>query len=281
MTNIDHHDLTAWLGKQQEEEDVITARMADAFRATFDPHLWQGDGVWLGLHWCLFAPAEPMAALGRDGHPKTGGWLPPIPLPRRMWAGGRVEFLGDLQVGDRVRRETTIAGLDKKQGRTGPLYFLALDHVLSTSRGIAIRERQDIVYRDFDSGGASASNGVEAAVAEPVDVPWTIESSEPLLFRYSALMFNAHRIHYDLPYVTQVEGYPGLVVQGPLQATLILNRCARDRGQRPSVFAYRGVSPLIAGPDFTVEIDAAEGEGVTCVTRNSQRRICMKGQACW
>lgn len=244
-----------WIGRTTESEDDITPRLVDSFRAIFDPHLAPvGDGVApLGIHWCLSPAIASMDQLGRDGHPAKNLSLPPVPLPRRMWAGGELQVLGDLRVGDRVLRTSTIRDVTHKQGRSGELWFVAVGHEYSTDRGLAVRERHDIVYREEarpGNGRKDAGRGAEPPADGPVDGPvdgLTVETPETLLFRYSAITFNGHRIHYDLPYATEVEGYEGLVVHGPIQATLLLNLAAASGGSVPSLFAYRGLSPAIAG----------------------------------
>jgi 3-methylfumaryl-CoA hydratase len=253
-----------WIGRTSESEDVVTDRLAMSFRAIFEPFLAPvapGEAP-IGIHWCLSPATEPMAALGRDGHPARNLHLPPVPLPRRMWAGGSVECIGRLHVGDRVHRRSTISGITRKVGRSGELWFVAVDHQYGTDRGIAIRERHDIVYRaapgpsDADTSASARSKRVgEERAARLV---WTVETTPTLLFRYSALTFNGHRIHYDLPYATNVEGYDGLVVHGPLQATLLLNLAALD-GAPPPRFVYRGIAPAIAGTPLLA--CAGEGDG--------------------
>jgi 3-methylfumaryl-CoA hydratase len=192
-----------------------------------------------------------MAELGADGHPAKNLDLPPVPLPRRMWAGGTVEMLGALRIGDTVRRISTIGDITHKRGRSGELWFVAVHHEYLTGRGPAIRERHDIVYREAarpDAPGPRREPSPERAYAHAL----TVEMTPTLLFRYSAVTFNGHRIHYDLPYATQTEGYGGLVVHGPLQATLLLNFAALRRGKAPDHFDYRGLAPAIAGDALTV-----------------------------
>jgi 3-methylfumaryl-CoA hydratase len=253
-----------WIGRTSEGEDVVTDRLVSSFRAIFEPFLAAlapGQAPF-GIHWCLSPAIEPMSALGQDGHPAKNLHLPPVPLPRRMWAGGSVESIGSVRLGDRVRRKSTIAGITHKDGRSGELWFVGVDHEYRTDRGIAIRERQDIVYRAAPS--ASGPNTPAAAPskpgdeARPTDSVWTVETTPTLLFRYSAITFNGHRIHYDLPYATNVEGYGGLVVHGPLQATLLLNLAALD-GAPPRRFLYRGIAPAIAGAPL--HVCAGKGDG--------------------
>ena len=254
-----------WIGRRRESEDVATERLAASFRAILEPHLAEmPDGVCpLGLHWCLSPEIAGMADLGGDGHPANNRHLPPVPLPRRMWAGGVVEIAGDIQIGDRVRRVSTIRDIARKQGRSGELWFVSIDHVHETGCGPAVRERQDLVYREAAPPGAPAA---KTAAPEAPLVPRTstmaseIDTTPTLLFRYSAVTFNGHRIHYDEPYARQVEGYPGLVVHGPMQATLLLNLAARAKGTGRLRMEYRGVAPAIAGNRLRLCAGAAGGE---------------------
>ncbi|MGC2781762.1 MAG: MaoC family dehydratase N-terminal domain-containing protein, partial [Bradyrhizobium sp.] len=213
--------------------------------------------------------------LGPDGHPTRGGFLPPVPLPRRMWAGGEVQFIDPLRVGDLATRVSTISDVSLKSGSTGQLCFVAVEHVVTTPRGTAIRERQDIVYRDM--GGAQAA----PAKAPPVAQHSETHVSDPvLLFRYSALTFNGHRIHYDRDYVTKVEGYPGLIFHGPLQAALLVEFAARLKGKAPATFSYRGVQPLFEGSEFSVNANVIDA-GLDVWIANAERQPTMKGTATW
>jgi 3-methylfumaryl-CoA hydratase len=197
-----------------------------------------------------------MRGIGPDGHPARGGFLPAVPLPRRMWAGGRLDLRGPLKVGDRVTRDSRVADIVLKEGRTGPLCFVTVLHRISTDRGTAIEERQDIVYRGADRAGAVPAS---AAGGPARTARWTktIKVDPVLLFRYSALTFNGHRIHYDRAYVTGEEGYPGLVVHGPLQATLLLTLAADQRGV-PRSFEFRSGRPLFDGADFAINAEPVE-----------------------
>jgi 3-methylfumaryl-CoA hydratase len=277
--------LRGWIGRRSEAEDVVTQGLVEGFRATFAPHLApRGEGeAPLGIHWCLAPPMAPMAELGPDGHPAKGSLLPPVPLPRRMWAGGEIEGSAALRIGDRVLRRSTISDVVAKEGRSGPLCFVVLRHEYSTERGPAFRERHDIVYREMPA--QNPTSAPTPAPTEPQEVSldersWRVEATPVLLFRYSALTFNGHRIHYDHPYVTEVEGYPGLVVHGPLQATLLLNLAAAIGAPSPFRFRYRGLSALIAGQPFDVRGRAAGGK-IECWTRDAAGRTCMEAEASW
>jgi 3-methylfumaryl-CoA hydratase len=278
---MDLPHLRQWVGRVTEAEDIVTARLIDQYRATLDPHLFGAAGdVPLALHWCLFWGSAGMAGLGEDGHPAKGVGLPPVPLPRRMWAGGKLEILFPLQPGDRVVRRSTIADVNLKSGQSGPLCFVTVAHEYVTDRGLAIRERQDIVYREAASGPAESA-APNAAPSRPFDLAWTIETTPPLLLRYSALTFNAHRIHYDLPYATGVEFYPGLVVHGPLQASILLNLAAALAGAPPRSFTYRGIAPLIAGRGFDARAARSGPGSIECWSGDGGGQVTMKASADW
>ena len=247
---MDETQFAEWIGRKSESVDIVTPRLAASYRAIFGDRLAPvgADEAPLGIHWCLSPAIAPMEALGPDGHPAKNRDLPPIPQPRRMWAGGSLETLAPIRVGDTVTRISTIGSITRKEGRSGELWFVAVHHDYVTPRGTAIRERHDIVYREAAKPGTARTTAPEPApAAEPVEGEWLVETPSTLLFRYSAITFNGHRIHYDLPYVTGVEGYAGLVVHGPIQATLLLNFATASLGRVPERFSYRGVAPAIAG----------------------------------
>jgi 3-methylfumaryl-CoA hydratase len=239
-----------------------------------------GDAAPFTAHWCLAQPVFPMSQLGPDGHPTRGGFLPPVPLPRRMWAGGELEFLDTLRVGDDTKRTSRISDVTMKTGSTGALCFVSVEHLITTPRGTAIRERQDIVYRDV----LGAAPATPAKTPPPPPVAKHREShmaDAVLLFRYSALTFNGHRIHYDRDYVTKVEGYPGLVFHGPLQAALIVELAAKlHGGTAPKKFSYRGVQPLFEGSAFSINAND-NAAGMELWAANSAGQPTMKGTATW
>ncbi len=238
--NFDH--LNGWIGRTELAEDIITPGLIDRFRATFGDRLFDtGTCAPLGLHWCLAPPSVPRDQLGPDGHPARGGFLPPVPFQSRMWAGGSVRFIAPLHAGDTVTRQSRIAKISPKQGSSGPLVFVTVEHHLRVAGELRIEERQDIVYRPAQQRRAAL-----AQVAQDHQ-PGAFVGDSVTLFRYSALTFNGHRIHYDHPYVTEHEGYAGLVVHGPLQATLLMNAAAAHAATAALRFDYRGLSPLIAG----------------------------------
>jgi 3-methylfumaryl-CoA hydratase len=224
----------------------------------------------------LFQSFVPASGLGQDGHPKRGGFLPPVnDLPRRMWAGGCVEFLAPLHVGEEVVRISTIQSIEEKQGGSGRLVFVAVRHDIAGESGPAIREVQNIVFRSAD--GAA----VKAAVPVPVPAGALVRTLRPdpvLLFRYSALTGNGHRIHYDQEYVTCEEGYPGLVVHGPLQATLLAGLAGEMARGRLAAFAYRGRRPAFHDRDLTLSA-VRDGERVRVESRDDSGAVCMEGEA--
>jgi 3-methylfumaryl-CoA hydratase len=279
--DLDH--LRQWIGRTTEASDIVTAQLVKGLRATLFMEIGEpgpGDVAPFTVHWCLAQPVFPMSELGPDGHPARGGFLPPVPLPRRMWAGGELEFIDPLRVGDQAVRTSRIADVTMKTGSTGALCFVSVEHLIATPRGPAIRERQDIVYRDMSSPPASAT-------AKPATPPPAARHREShmadavLLFRYSALTFNGHRIHYDRDYVTKVEGYPGLIFHGPMQAALLVEFAAKlHGGKAPAKFSYRGVQPLFEGSEFSVNASDADA-GLELWTSNSAGQPTMKGTATW
>ncbi|MGC1561454.1 MAG: MaoC family dehydratase N-terminal domain-containing protein, partial [Bradyrhizobium sp.] len=198
--DLDH--LRQWIGRSTQVSDTVTAQLTKGLRATLFLEIGEpkvGDAAPITVHWCLGQPVVAMSELGPDGHPARGGFLPPVPLPRRMWAGGELEFVGALRVGDEVTRTSRIADVTLKTGSTGTLCFVAVDHLIATSRGTAIRERQDIVYRNVSPAASGSMKSVSPPAAQHRE---THMADAVLLFRYSALTFNGHRIHYDRDYVT-------------------------------------------------------------------------------
>jgi len=275
--------LQAWVGRTETRSDEITAAPMAALSATLDrddPPPQPGDPLPPLWHWLYFLPVYRQSELAADGHAKLGGFLPPVPLPRRMWAGTRVEFLHPLRVTETVTRESRIARVEHKQGRTGSLVFVEVHHEIRSSFGPALREEHDIVYRDSPRPGDPAPPPPPPA---PADHTWerTIHPDDVLLFRYSALTFNGHRIHYDRRYVTEVEGYPGLVVHGPLQATLLVDLLRRSLPQASvQRFTFRAVSPLFDTAPFSVcgKLEA-DGSTVQLWAKNSTGGLAMSATA--
>jgi len=246
--------LEQWIGRSESSTDLVTAAPLAALAATLDrddPRPHTGDALPPLWHWLYFLPIHRQSELGSDGHAKRGGFLPPVPLPRRMWAGGRLDFFHPLRVGETVTRVSRIVSVKSKQGRTGPLVFVLVRHEISNPQGLAIAEEQDLVYRDLSQPGERAAS----PPAAPPNAEWerTIQPDDILLFRYSALTFNGHRIHYDRRYATEVEGYPGLVVHGPLLATLLIDLLRQSLSEAVvKRFEFRAVSPLFDVSPFKV-----------------------------
>jgi len=256
---------------------VLTPRLLDRFRASLAPYLAESGGVPAGIHWCLSPPAIDAARLGPDGHPAKGCFLPPVPLPRRMWAGGDITFLDSLREGDAATRTSRIEDIQTKTGRSGALCFVTVEHEFTTARGIALRERQDIVYRAPAIAPAPAAS--PDSRARP-DAEWEVKVDPVLLFRYSALTFNGHRIHYDEPYARDVELYPGLVIHGPLQATLLLNLAISEGGSLPRRFTFRGVSPA-CGPQILHASAWKTDSGFDLATETASGVTAMMATAIW
>ncbi|MCC6379860.1 MAG: MaoC family dehydratase N-terminal domain-containing protein [Burkholderiales bacterium] len=272
-----------WIGRTERQTEVVTAMPQAALSATLDrddPAPVRGSEVPPLWHWAYFMPVAKARDIGPDGHPKRGGFLPPVPLPRRMWAGGRLAFSHALRVGDEVTRTSRIADVTMKEGRSGTLVFVVVRHEYADGRGVAITEEHDIVYRDMPAAGAPSP----AAKAQPArsDEQYAREiAPDPvLLFRYSAITFNGHRIHYDRSYVTGVEGYPGLIVHGPLIATLLLDNLRRHHSSaRVKAFAFRAMSPLFDIHRFTVCGREEAGARHALWARNHEGALAMEATA--
>ncbi len=247
-------DFSGWIGRSITRRDMVTAQLVAQYRATLLPFLFDdrgGETCPPGLHWGL-APATPgIGDCGLDGAETKGQFLPPIPLPRRMWAGGSIETFRPFHIGQQIKRRSFIASVKRRDGKTGPLVLLSVLHEFTADSELLLRERQDLVFRDYASQLAVPQDAPHSGVTGD----WTVEASPLLLFRFSAFTFNGHRIHYDAPYAA-AEGYPGLVVHGPLQAALMLNLAASRLGAVPSRFDYRCVAPLFGGKLFGVRFDA-------------------------
>ena len=279
------NEFAAWIGRVEEETDVIAPRQARGMAATLasgpcDATAFaEGDPLPPLWHWMGFAPVVPMEGLGPDGHPKRGGFLPPVPLERRMWAGGRVTFLADVpRIGEPLHRRSEILKVADKTGATGRMVFVTVGHDISTARGPAIREEQDIVYIAMPQRYSPPP-----PVAAPEAPVWAepAEFSPVRLFRFSALTFNGHRIHYDLDYAAKVEKYPALVVHGPLQAMLMMEAARRrDPGRRPVQFRHRGVRPCLLSDEIRILAETTE-DGLKMCTATAEGAQCMQTQIIW
>ncbi len=276
-----------WIGRVEEAEDSVPAQTARALAATLDmdaaacaaagiaeggplPPLW---------HWLAYPPAAPMSALGADGHPRRGGFLPPVPLERRMWAGGKLRFEGEIRIGETLHRRSEIMKVSEKTGSTGRMVFVTVAHTLSTPRGLAVAETQDIVFMPMPERFTPPPPTLAPLTAAWVE-PAAMDAAR--LFRFSAATFNAHRIHYDLVYATEVEKYPGLVVHGPLQAILLMEAARRRRGGAwPRGYAFRGVRPLFHHDALRLIGGAEEAGGQDLCTATGADYVCMQARVTW
>mgnify|MGYP000641555716 FL=1 len=270
--------LLEWINKTTEAEDTIRLQPANFMEATLNrpPKLKEGDNLPPLWHWIYFLEAKPESDLGRDAHPKKGDFLPPIQLPRRMWAGGRFTFYNDLVIGEKANKITTIKKIVEKEGSAGPLCFITLEHKIYSKDEISIIEEQDLVYLQDQQGSKSLplaqNNVVKAGFSQE------IHPSAILLFRYSALTFNGHRIHYDLDYAKNVEGYDGLVFHGPLTATLLLDLALKERKQPIKKYSFTGTAPLSNLDCFWIE-GKSEDNAAILWARRKDGVVAMKAKA--
>jgi 3-methylfumaryl-CoA hydratase len=280
MDGIDLEQLRTWIGKARCDEDLISARQARLMAATVDhfsaERIRDGEHLPPLWHWIYFLEGLPASRLGNDGHPARGGFLPPVPLQNRMWAGGRLTFPAPLQIGSVVRKESSILNVAHKSGRAGDLVFVTVLHELKSAQGEPlIREEHDIVYKAASPPGKAAS---VPAPAPPAQFTRTFTPTTTTLFRYSALTFNGHRIHYDADYCRQVEGYAGLVIHGPLIATMLANYAEEVGGGRLVSFNYRALSPALLGETITLHADLKEGR-ITLLATLAGGAACMHAEA--
>ena len=285
---LDSNEITTlqgWQGKTESIIDSVTAAPMAGLSATLDrtdPAPTNGTVVPPLAHWLYFLPQHRQSEIGPDGHAKRGGFLPPVPLPRRMWAGGRLtwEANNPLQVGQVVQRHSRIERVQHKQGRSGELVFVLVQHEIHNERGLAITEAHDIVYRAAPEPGEAPPPPQAATTTAPWQRPWLAD--EVMLFRFSALTFNGHRIHYDRSYVTQTEGYPGLVVHGPLIATLLVDLWRHQHPQATLThFAFKALRPTFDIHRFAV-CGQPTGQGQADLwAHDHEGWLTMQAQAQW
>jgi 3-methylfumaryl-CoA hydratase len=274
-------DMRAWIGRTQTVEDFVAPWPAKALIATLDepdPEPRMGDPLPPLWHWLYFLEVAPQSKIGPDGHGERGEFLPPIELPRRMWAGSRFRFDGEpVRIGETARRVSAIKSIEPKSGASGAMVFVTVQHTLSGPRGTALVEEHDIVYRE----AAKPGEAVREPKRAPSDstVAKTIVADPVLLFRFSALTFNGHRIHYDQPYVTNVEGYPGLIVHGPLMGLLQIELARRaEPGKTPATFEFRALSPVFAGAPLTVAAQREADGSLTTWIANAKGGLAQQGK---
>lgn len=272
----------AWVGRSEMREDVVTAAPVRALAATLDAPdrvaATPGEPIpplWL---WLYFLPVAPMSGVGPDGHPKRGGFLPPIELPRRMWAGSRCSFQGAACVGDAIARRSTIRSVVPKDGKSGPMVFVTVDHEITAGGRPVMSETQDIVYLPLPERFSPPPVQPLPACDWSIDVP----VDPVLLFRFSALTFNGHRIHYDRTYAMETEMYPGLVVHGPLQALWLFEAGRATAPDRmPARFAFRGMRPMFDFDSISLNGRPREDGGLDLFTANAEGAIGMQAELQW
>ncbi|WP_299591957.1 MaoC family dehydratase N-terminal domain-containing protein [uncultured Tateyamaria sp.] len=275
---MDQVNVDAWVGRSLSDVGGIDQSMAAKLHATLgrsdDLLPRAGDLLPALWHWSAFVPVAHTDHLGADGHPAPGALLPPLGLPRRMWAGGALSFHAPIRVGDILHRHTAVSSVDTKTTASGPMAFVTLDHRIVGPQGLAIEERQDIVYLPMpERFTPPKKRPMPAETTERADM------SATLLFRYSAVTFNAHRIHYDLDYARSVEKYPGLVIHGPLQAALLMRHAIETRQRPPSYFDFRAVHPLFVGT--SLDICTTEEDGVLSLFTGQRGHQGMQATAMW
>jgi 3-methylfumaryl-CoA hydratase len=253
---LDTDTLQKWLGRQRKDEDELALNSVRRLAAMLDldaDAFRRGDPLPESWYAILFGPVARQSTLAPDGHPATGDFLPPLHNTRRMFAGRRVRFHQPLRIGDLVQRTSTVERAEPKSGRSGSFVLVTVVHELTTAAGLAVTEEQDIVYRE--AAGSSGGNHGAPSMPQPEEMSaWsrTMTVDPVLLFRYSAITFNAHRIHYDPPYAREVEGYPGLVVNGGLTTLLLVETARPHLEGRIAGYATRAVRPLFAGDPLTL-----------------------------
>jgi 3-methylfumaryl-CoA hydratase len=279
MSTIDLDYLRTWIGKSRTDEDLISARHARLMAATVDyasEKICDGESLPPLWHWTCFLEGVPASELGNDGHPARGGFMPPVQLPNRMWAGGRVAFISPVIIGSTVRKESSILKVDYKMGRSGDLVFVTVLHEVKSQLGeLLIQEEQDIVYK----GSTPAIQVADVpAILPPSQFTKTYTPTSTMLFRYSALTFNGHRIHYDVDYCRTNEGYQNLVIHGPLNATMLAGFAEEICGTKLSTFSYQGLFPAILGDSITLHAAIQERIITLCATLENGT-VCMKAEA--
>ncbi|NJD25661.1 MAG: acyl-CoA dehydrogenase [Betaproteobacteria bacterium] len=279
MTAIDVSYLHTWVGRSHTDEDVIASRHARLMAATVDypepGRIRDGEPLPPLWHWIYFLEGLPSGELGRDGHPARGGFLPPVPLANRMWAGGRLAFLAPVPLGARVRKTSQVLAVDHKTGRAGDLVFVTVLHELTAMSGeLLVREEHDIVYKNASPPAAEKGDAAPPPAGSRCR---TFVPTSTTLFRYSALTFNGHRIHYDQDYCRNVEGYDNLVIHGPLTATMLAN-FAEEAGGRPlRELSYRGFRPALLGETLTLVAEITRKTAVLSA-RLANGATCMRAE---
>jgi 3-methylfumaryl-CoA hydratase len=277
--NID--ELKTWIGSSEESVDEVSISLEKRFKATLDldpGNPAKGDEASSGIHWTLAPAVVKSSLLGKDSHPEKGSFLPPVPLPRRMWAGCETEFFSPLYIGDIVTKKSTIVDIIIKNGKSGLLCFVKAKYEFFVESHLIIKEYHDIVYRDLQT--------TDKSKITKINLPNFVSSYEEnffahptTLFRYSAITFNGHRIHYDYPYSTKEEGYKDLVFHGPLQATLLLRAAEKFKKVKAKKFVHKGIAPVFANNDLLINIEDTNNGLINCYTSTKDAGLTMKAEA--
>ena len=277
MSTIDLEYLREWVGKARSDRDVLSSRHARLMAATIgmpQSDIVEGAALPPLWHWLYFLSGEPSTALGGDGHPARGGFLPPVTLPNRMWAGGQLEFHASVPFDAPVEKRSTVVSVDHKEGRSGELVFVKVEHQLLHNETKVLTEYHDIVYKGASRTG-TASTSAEMPIAQHSR---RIMPDSTMLFRYSALTFNGHRIHYDADYCRDIEGYPNLVIHGPLNATLLAGFAQEVSGHPLKQFRYRGLKPAILGNELSINA-AQDGDQLVLWVALPDGSVSMRAEA--
>ena len=279
-TKVDIDHLRKWIGKIDNVTDYVTPIVEQRYRATLNMDIGNpkdGDSVTSGLHWMLGWNLVKNDELGVDSHPALGEFLPPVPLPRRMWAGSEIKVLKPIRVGDKVVKQSTVADIQVKEGRTGLLCFVTAEYNFLVNDEVTINEKHNIVYRDISKSGGGS--GYSKELPEKADLSEKIFMHPTILFRYSAIGFVGHRIHYDYPYTVNEENYPGLIVHGPLQATYLLRAAEKLMGKSVKTFTHKVMAPVFANSEYMVGADKMDDSSVSCWGATKEYGVTMRAEA--
>ena len=279
-TKVDIDHLRKWIGKIDNVTDYVTPIVEQRYRATLNMDIGNpkdGDPVTSGLHWMLGWNLVKNDELGVDSHPALGEFLPPVPLPRRMWAGSEIKVLKPIRVGDKVIKQSTVADIQVKEGRTGLLCFVTAEYNFLVNDEVTINEKHNIVYRDISKSGGGS--GYSKDIPEKADLSEKIFMHPTILFRYSAIGFVGHRIHYDHPYTVNEENYPGLIVHGPLQATYLLRAAEKLMGKQVKSFTHKVMAPVFANSEYIVGVDKMDDGSVSCWGATKEFGVTMRAEA--
>ena len=279
-TKVDIDHLRKWIGKIDNVTDYVTPIVEQRYRATLNMDIGNpkdGEPVTSGLHWMLGWNLVKNDELGVDSHPALGEFLPPVPLPRRMWAGSEIKVLKPIRVGDKVVKQSTVADIQVKEGRTGLLCFVTAEYNFLVNDEVTINEKHNIVYRDISKSGGGS--GYSKEIPERADLSEKIFMHPTILFRYSAIGFVGHRIHYDHPYTVNEENYHGLIVHGPLQATYLLRAAEKLMGKQVKSFTHKVMAPVFANSEYMVGVDKMDDGSVSCWGATKEFGVTMRAEA--